>query len=49
MLRIIISHQCMKRIGTPHDLLGTMVFLASDDSDFMSGQTVNVDGGDNMP
>jgi NAD(P)-dependent dehydrogenase (short-subunit alcohol dehydrogenase family) len=39
----------MKRIGLPEDLTGTMVFLASDESDFMSGQTVNVDGGDNMP
>jgi NAD(P)-dependent dehydrogenase (short-subunit alcohol dehydrogenase family) len=39
----------MKRIGCPEDLTGAMVFLASDESDFMSGQTVNVDGGDNMP
>jgi 3-oxoacyl-[acyl-carrier protein] reductase len=45
----IIAHQCMKRIGLPEDLTGAMVFLASDESDFMSGQTVNVDGGDNMP
>jgi 3-oxoacyl-[acyl-carrier protein] reductase len=45
----IVRHQCMKRIGTPHDLVGIMVFLASADSDFMSGQTVNIDGGDNMP
>jgi 3-oxoacyl-[acyl-carrier protein] reductase len=45
----IIAHQCIKRIGTPEDLLGIMVFLASDESNFMSGQTVNVDGGDNMP
>jgi len=44
----IIAHQCVKRIGSPEDLLGIMVFLASDESDFMSGQTVNVDGGDNM-
>ena len=47
--KAIISHQCMKRIGTPKDLEGIMVFLASNESDFMSGQTVNVDGGDNMP
>ena len=47
--KAIIGHQCMKRIGTPNDLVGIMVFLASDESDFMSGQTVNVDGGDNMP
>ena len=46
--KAIIGHQCIKRIGTPEDLLGIMVFLASDESDFMSGQTVNVDGGDNL-
>jgi 3-oxoacyl-[acyl-carrier protein] reductase len=46
--KAIIGHQCIKRIGTTEDLLGIMVFLASDESDFMSGQTVNVDGGDNL-
>jgi len=46
--KAIINHQCIKRIGTPEDLLGIMVFLASNESDFMSGQTVNVDGGDNL-
>ena len=46
--KAIIGHQCIKRIGTPEDLLGIMVFLASNKSDFMSGQTVNVDGGDNL-
>ena len=47
-LTAIINHQCMKRIGEPQDLLGVMIFLASDESDFMSGQTVNVDGGDSL-
>lgn len=46
--KAIISRQCIKRIGIPNDLLGIMVFLASDESDFMSGQTVNVDGGDSL-
>ena len=46
--KAIIGHQCIKRIGVPEDLMGIMVFLASDESDFMSGQTVNVDGGDNL-
>ena len=47
-LTAIINHQCIKRIGTPGDLTGAMIFLASDESDFMSGQIVNVDGGDNL-
>ena len=30
------------------DLVGTVIFLASDDSDFMTGQAIGVDGGMNM-
>jgi 2-dehydro-3-deoxy-D-gluconate 5-dehydrogenase len=33
------------RWGTPEDLMGTAVFLASPASDYMSGYTVAVDGG----
>ncbi len=33
------------RFGKPEDLTGTAVFLATSDSDYMLGQTVNVDGG----
>ena len=32
----------------PADLVGTVLFLASDDSDFMTGQSISVDGGMNM-
>jgi NAD(P)-dependent dehydrogenase (short-subunit alcohol dehydrogenase family) len=32
----------------PEDLTGTMVYLCSDDSDFVSGQTILVDGGSAM-
>ena len=32
----------------PQDLVGTMIFLCSADSDFITGQTINVDGGANM-
>lgn len=35
----------IKRPQQPEDLLGTMVFLASADSDFITGQTILVDGG----
>lgn len=46
--KAIINHQCIKRSGVPDDLVGIMVFLVSDESAFMSGQTINVDGGDNL-
>ncbi|HEY96526.1 MAG TPA: glucose 1-dehydrogenase [Dehalococcoidia bacterium] len=35
----------IKRIEYPDDLAGTAVFLASEDSDFITGQTIVVDGG----
>jgi len=37
--------RCVKRIEKPEDLVGTILFLSSPDSDFMSGQTMLVDGG----
>jgi NAD(P)-dependent dehydrogenase (short-subunit alcohol dehydrogenase family) len=39
------STRCIKREETPQDLVGAILFLASTDSDFMSGQTMVVDGG----
>lgn len=35
----------LKRAEVPDDVVGTIVFLASDDSDFITGQTLAVDGG----
>jgi len=35
----------MKKIGFPEDLAGPLVLLSSDGSSFMTGQTVQVDGG----
>ena len=34
-----------KRHEVPEDLTGTVLFLASDESDFITGQTIVVDGG----
>jgi len=36
------------RFGTPEDISRTAVFLASDESDFVTGQTIGVDGGSTM-
>jgi NAD(P)-dependent dehydrogenase (short-subunit alcohol dehydrogenase family) len=33
------------RVGTPDDLVGTAIFLAGDDSTYMTGQVLFVDGG----
>ncbi len=41
----IMQARSLKRDAFPDDVLGTVVFLASDDSAFMSGQTLIVDGG----
>lgn len=35
----------MARIGTPEDIAGPVAFFCSDDSAFVTGQTLNVDGG----
>jgi len=42
------ERRAIKRVEYPDDLVGTAVFLASSDSDFVSGQTIVVDGGDIM-
>ena len=39
------SARRVKRDEHPQDLLGALVFLASGDSDFITGQTIAVDGG----
>jgi NAD(P)-dependent dehydrogenase (short-subunit alcohol dehydrogenase family) len=39
------NRRCIKKIEMPEDLTGTIVFLASEDSDMITGQTIVVDGG----
>jgi len=40
-----IQRRAIKRDAYPPDLLGALIFLASSDSDFITGQTIAVDGG----
>jgi 3-oxoacyl-[acyl-carrier protein] reductase len=39
----------LARLGTPEDLVGAFVFLASDDSRYFCGQTLHPNGGEIMP
>lgn len=41
----MVAEQCLPRTETPADLCGAVEFLASADSDFITGQVYNVDGG----
>lgn len=43
--RQMAALQCIPRREVAEDLVGTFVYLASDDSRFVTGQTINVDGG----
>ena len=39
------ASQAIKRVEVPDDLVGTVSYLTSDDAAFITGQTLNVDGG----
>lgn len=41
----LISRIPMKRLGEPGDIVGAAVFLASSESDYVTGTTICVDGG----
>ena len=40
--------RCLRRPEIPNDLVGTAIYLASRDSDFITGQIITVDGGQVM-
>ncbi len=42
---LMAQRQCLPRRGVADDLTGAFLFLASDESSFVSGQVLNVDGG----
>jgi NAD(P)-dependent dehydrogenase (short-subunit alcohol dehydrogenase family) len=44
-LKASTANACLGRIGEPHEIAGAAVFLASEASSFMTGQTIVLDGG----
>ena len=45
MLRSGVENRALSRVQVPADLVGAVIFFASSDSDFITGQTLVVDGG----
>lgn len=43
--KVIIEHTPMGRFGEPEDLLGTLLWLCSDSSAFITGVVIPIDGG----
>jgi len=43
--RFVLDHQAIKRRGDAGDIANALMFLASDAAGFITGQTLNVDGG----
>jgi 3-oxoacyl-[acyl-carrier protein] reductase len=45
IMQMLVQQSALRKALQPEDLAGTAVFLASDDSDLMTGQVLVVDGG----
>jgi 3-oxoacyl-[acyl-carrier protein] reductase len=45
MVKDIVAGMALKRMGTPEDLVGACLYLLSDDAKWVTGQILNVDGG----
>jgi NAD(P)-dependent dehydrogenase (short-subunit alcohol dehydrogenase family) len=43
--QFVLDHQALKRRGTPDELAAVVSFLAGPDSSFVTGQTIEVNGG----
>ena len=42
------TNKALKRTQKPEDLVGTVIYLSSSDSDFVTGAAILVDGGNHM-
>ncbi|MEV6772577.1 SDR family oxidoreductase [Nocardia sp. NPDC051030] len=42
---LLLQQLAIKRLGTPDDLVGACLYLLSDDAKWVTGQVLNVDGG----
>lgn len=43
--RFVLDHQAVKRRGHANDIASALMFFASEEAGFITGQTLNVDGG----
>ena len=48
MRQAMLGRRSIKRVQTPADVIGTVLFLISDDAAFVTGQTLLVDGGETV-
>lgn len=48
VMRANVATRALKRDADPEDLIGAAIFLSSAESDFITGQTISVDGGSVM-
>ena len=45
---VVARERALSRLQMPSDLVGAVLFLSSSESDFITGQTINVDGGHSL-
>jgi NAD(P)-dependent dehydrogenase (short-subunit alcohol dehydrogenase family) len=49
LLSTVAAHAALKRLGEPEDVGDVAVWLCTDDARFVTGQSILVDGGFNLP